>query len=311
MSKPKPYILTVIDAICESTLPADLRHLLIVMAYKADNDTGRGITGQDTLGRLVGCGTREVRRKLDRLEALSDAPVRVVRRYRSRSDGRGRTSDEYQLELTNRTCTSASTVPPTGRPRPLERSDLGDDQPDVHDTPTGRPRPDQPDAHVLGSTQGSTQKDLRSSFVAPKGTTRSSADSSKRGSEKRRAKASKPKTKPQQPKPDRTPEQQQAHAVVTAHYFAEFDRLRGTKPIGWGAKEGKAVHTLLEKLKYNTDDATRIITNGLTSWAQATIMDIAGNPSRYTTAPAKTRGRGPAVQPGDDYDFKQFEARNA
>jgi len=263
----KPLTMRIIDAVGSSELPQDLRLLLFVMAYLANSKTGVGLSGQETIGRFMGCTGREVRRKLDRLDELPDSPVRVVRRYRPRPDGRGRTSDEYQLELFNRTPTSAEKSGPTGRPRPIEAND----QPDVKQRPTGRETPDQPDAHVRGSSEmilGVDPRRCKSAASAP----------------------SKPKSKPA-PKPERTEAQKQAHTELTAHYFAEFEALRGSKPIGWGAKEGKAVHELLQKLKDDLPAAKRIVSSGLRSWDKATIMSISSNPSACVGGPAQRSGQ--------------------
>lgn len=280
--RPKPYILHVIDAICDSTLPPDLRHLLMVMAYKADNDTGRGLTGQARLAEAMGLAAktpkdaaREIRRKLDRLEALPDAPVRVVRRKRGNPDGK-RTSDEYTLELVKGTPTSSSEGGPGGRGRPLDETDILTAQGDVGATHGGRGRPHLGDVGVRGSTQGSTQMYLRSISVAPEGATAPA-----RPPRKSTAKAER-----------YTPEQKLAHQQLTEHYFAEFERQRGCKPVGWGAKEGRAVHELLGKLRYDVEAAKRIVTTGLASWQKATIMSIAGDPSACVgAAPREQQGQ--------------------
>jgi hypothetical protein len=258
----KPFTMLIIDAAGASALPQDLRHLIFTMAYLADSKSGRGLSGQDTIGRFMGCSAREVRRKLDRLDAL-DSPVRIVRSPRYRKEGR--TSDEYRLELANRTPTSASQNASTGRPRPLADHPDAGGLPDVKRTPTGRETSELPDAHVLGSSQGILSADPRSL----------SARSPRAASTPRKVRTSQPK----RVKPEHTDEQRQAHRQLTDHYFADFERLRGARPIGWGAKEGKAVWILLEKLKFDSAAAARIVTNGLQSWNKATIMTIAADPS--------------------------------
>ena len=246
----KSVTMKIIDAVGGSDLPQDLRLLVFVMAYLANSRTGIGLSGQDTIGKFMGCTGREVRRKLDRLDDLADAPVRVIRRRRSRADGRGRTSDEYQLELFNRTPVSAKTAPATGHERPVKAHV----QPDAHDV--------QPDAHVLGSSEKILGEDPRSKESATSALV-----------------SAPPKTKKQRAKPERSEEQQQAHQALTAFYFTEFETARGCKPIGWGSKEGKAVYDLLDKLKFDIAAARRIVSNGLRSWDKATIMTIASNPS--------------------------------
>jgi hypothetical protein len=260
-----------VDAVCASNLPSDIRHLLMVMAYKADNETGRGWTGQQKLGAAIGCNDRSVRSKLERLETIPDSPVRVERRYRTSADGRGRTSDEYHLVIqTNRQPAAAETAP-TRNALPVKRPHVSGDQPAAERRPTGSPMHDQPAA----GCQGSSQIDPLSYPLSI------SARSARGVSRPKPVKAKAPNPKQ---KREHTPEQKQAHAELTAHYFADFERLRGSKPIGWGAKEGKAVWTLLEKLKFDGDAARRIVTSGLQSWAKATIMTISADPSACVAA---------------------------
>jgi hypothetical protein len=270
----------VIDATGASKLPADLKLLVFAMSYLADSKTGRGLTGQAKLGRFISCSDRAVRQKLEKLAASPDSPVQVVRRPRSRTDGRGRTSDEYQLVLTNRKQTSGETRSPSGSSLPVEP----DDQPEVQSGPTGSPRYDQPEAHFQGSSQGSSERILGDSLSRSARTARGSAKTPKQPS------------RPKAPKPEREPEEKQAHQALTAHYHAEFERLRGTKPIGWGAKEGKAVWELLDKCKGDLARARTLVTNGLGGWGKATIMWIASNPSACL-GPAPTSSS--SVRAGD------------
>ena len=144
----KPLTMQIIDAVGASTLPQDLRLLLFTMAYLANSKTGVGLSGQETIGKFMGCSGREVRRKLERLDELPDVPVRVIRRHRYLSANRGRTSDEYQLELFNRTPTSAKQSASTGHERPVEAGVL----PDVKHRSTGRETHVLEDAHVRGSS---------------------------------------------------------------------------------------------------------------------------------------------------------------
>lgn len=68
-----------------SNLHPRLKHLVHVMALHADNVTGRGLTGQATLGRYMGLSGRQVRRLLHELEALWGAgrsPVGMLREKR-------------------------------------------------------------------------------------------------------------------------------------------------------------------------------------------------------------------------------------
>lgn len=278
----------VIDAVGASKLPADLKLLLFALAYLAESSTGRGFTGQARLAKFISCSDRAVRLKLERLQATADSPVRIVRRPRARRDGRGRTSDEYQLVLNDQASTG-SVLPvkgerPTGNPLPVEQPDQGSDQPEAQSGPTGSSASDQPEAGFQGSSQVILVEDPRS-IVARKLTT------PKRGSK------SKGKSKPQ--KPERTPEQKQAHQELTAWYFVEFKRIRGVDPT-WTGAEAKLVYTLLERLKFDRAMARQRVTHGLESFpGTATIREIARNPDKYAAAPPAQRGTQRAVQGGD------------
>ncbi|HET7545168.1 MAG TPA: hypothetical protein VFK05_35125 [Polyangiaceae bacterium] len=259
----------VIDAVGASDLPQDLRLLVFALAYLANSKTGIGLSGQDTIGKFMGCTGREVRRKLERLDTLSDAPVRVIRRHRSRRDGRGRSSDEYQLELFSRTPASAETASSKGRERPVatkHQPDVKHFQPDVKHF--------QPDAHVLGSSEKILGEDPRSKESATSALV-----------------LAPPTPKKKRAKVERPEEQHQAHRALTEFYFAEFEAVRGCKPIGWAAKEGKAVYDLLEKLKFDLFAAKRIVSNGLRSWDKATILTVAGNPSACVAGAGLQRAR--------------------
>ena len=257
----KRLTMRVIDAVGASNLPQDLRLLVFALAYLANSRTGIGLSGQDTIGKFMGCTGREVRRKLERLDEQPDAPVRVIRRHRSRTDGRGRTSDEYQLELFNRTPTSEKTPASTGRSRPVTPNV----QPDVKHV--------QPDAHVLGSSEKILGGDPRSKESAT-----SALVLAPPAPKKKRAKSERPE------------KQQLAHRALTEFYFTEFEAVRGCKPIGWGAKEGKAVYDLLDKLRFDLTSAQRIASNGLRSWDKATILTIAANPSACVAGLPRARG---------------------
>lgn len=77
-------------------LPAPLRHFAIVLAQLADWKTGRGIAGQGRLARAMGCGLRTVREHKAKLNAVTDSPVTVTWKHRSRPDGLNG-SDSYMI----------------------------------------------------------------------------------------------------------------------------------------------------------------------------------------------------------------------
>lgn len=278
----------VIDAVGASKLPADLKLLLFALAYLAESSTGRGFTGQARLAKFISCSDRAVRLKLERLQAIADSPVRIVRRPRARHDGRGRTSDEYQLVL-NAQASTGSPLPvkgdrPTGNSLPVEQPGQGSDQPEAQSGPTGSSASDQPEAGFQGSSQVILVEDPRS-IVARKLTT------PKRGSESKGESKSK--------KAERTAEQKQAHKEVTAWYFVEFKRIRGVDPT-WTGAEAKLVYTLLDRLKFDCAMARQRVTNGLESFpGTVTIREIARNPDKYAVAPPAQRGGPRPVQGGD------------
>ncbi len=171
------HTLDVQRAVCESALPRELRHMVMVYALLADHKTGIGFTRQSKMAAAIGCSDRQLRRALATLDHLADAgtsPVRIARRARSRKEGRGRTSDEYRVELLGQR--------PTGHERPDSPRDLPDadvlkddgpngrgrpgsprDLPDISTRLTGHPRSDQPDVGVRGrSSQGSSQRSSQS-----------------------------------------------------------------------------------------------------------------------------------------------------
>lgn len=90
----RPVTLRAMLAADCSELPRELRHLIHVLALHANNVTGRGLTGQSTLARYLGCSARSVRRQLaqlDELWAAGSSPVGVLR------EKRWLNSDAYQI----------------------------------------------------------------------------------------------------------------------------------------------------------------------------------------------------------------------
>lgn len=119
-------LLRVFDALCSDTctLRPALRDLLKTMTYLANKDTGVGYSGQATIARALGIKERALRgmfTELDRAVAEGGSPVRIVRRARFRSDGRGRTSDEWVVELINRHGDAACSTPSNGTVVPDEQ----------------------------------------------------------------------------------------------------------------------------------------------------------------------------------------------
>lgn len=97
--------------------------MVMTLAFAANGKTGEGIAGQETIAAMMGMSGRSVRRLLAELEQAAvegRSPVRVVRQARFLPAGRGRTSDTYKLELTNRTQESSYSAGPTGHQGPVE-----------------------------------------------------------------------------------------------------------------------------------------------------------------------------------------------
>lgn len=220
--------------------PAELRHLLLTLCVLCNHETRRGIYGQRTIAKAMGRGdddngARTVRRLLDRLEKHPTSPIKVHRRFRMRADGKGRTSDEWTLELTA----------PTGHQSPIDSNDqpdtsvlldpqpsghqspLGDgtgpsDQPDTKRRPTGHERQNQPDTRVRGSACVD-QHLYQHVFTA-------SADASP----VKEPTPSNPKVKT--PKPSKAPKAQQTQPQppgtheLKLHFVAEFERVKGETP---------------------------------------------------------------------------------
>jgi len=112
-AKRKPYTLQVSHAVCESDLPAHLRHLLLTLALLAKSDTGSAHYGQIAIAKAMGCSDKSLRKYFRELEALDrrgKTPVRVVRKHRGTPDG-GRTSDEWTLVLAEAGTSNGTQLP--------------------------------------------------------------------------------------------------------------------------------------------------------------------------------------------------------
>lgn len=152
--KPKPstrrgVTLEAMHAVTESRLAPELRHLVHVLALRADYRTGRGLLGQLAIARLLGVSERTVRYQWDRLDAAWEAgesPVRAIRAARFH------TSNAYVIEVRPAEHPSRSEGD-----RPASRSAIGDSQPAMgfrttdsqpatNDKSTGNPLPDDPES---------------------------------------------------------------------------------------------------------------------------------------------------------------------
>jgi hypothetical protein len=80
----------------KSKLDKRFKHLLTELALAADGVTGIGISGIQTIADDMSCSYKYVQELLKELDALPDAPVRVLRKKRYTKEGH-RSSDEYTL----------------------------------------------------------------------------------------------------------------------------------------------------------------------------------------------------------------------
>lgn len=94
------------------------------------------------------------------------------------------------------------------------------------------------------------------------------------------------------------------HPVVVAHYSAEFERLRGSKP-GFGPREGKAISAILARYGGDVEKCKRVLTNGLSAryGNPQTVLTIANDPDKWLNsqqqAPQSQARRVAKQQDGD------------
>jgi hypothetical protein len=96
----------------------------------------------------------------------------------------------------------------------------------------------------------------------------------------------------------------ESYPSVVDCYFSEFESARGSKPV-FGAKEGKAVKSLIESAGGDPVRACEFIKNAFaTDWwrDKATILKIANDPSQFASKPkpGKQSAFAPRVQKNDE-----------
>jgi hypothetical protein len=158
----RPLAWEVFHRLPDSPLPAHLCNVIRVLLGLADAETASGYSGHELIARHLKCSTRHVRGLFAELEQNRDT-VTVQRRRRARPDGRGRSSDAWQLVLLepstgNRLPLEAADAPSpgaafnnrqpssacsTGTAVPIEadQPELQCDQPELQQLPTGTPIP--------------------------------------------------------------------------------------------------------------------------------------------------------------------------
>lgn len=281
-AKPKPHTRLVLNALNSSGLPFELRHVIRVYADLANRKTGVGWSGHERIANELGCSRRTLLRFLADLRQLPGDPWITFRR-RAKKHGKGRDSDEYTVHI------GARFKVPTASPENEDpkRQECHVEEPE----PTGSKvtaedfRGDKPGSSKVPPV---SQDPVSDPVVDP------GSKSAPGGDAGSRAKSSKGKRV--------IPE---GFGELKAHYFAEFERLRGEKPI-FGAIEGKKVKDLLVKV---TDVAKgkQIVTRALTEWPACTIREIAGNPSKWVGPQGIRKGHGRVVQENYGMDFSAYE----
>jgi len=311
----KSYTMLIADAVDESNLPLAAKALLNVMARHANRSTGVGWYGQESLAQWTGCSLRTVRDWLSRLSEPDSSPVRVERKARFRTDGRGRTSDQWTLILaeqpagaagcsgtTNRQKAPVTQGGLTGKRRTTNRQDLPVARPRL--TGNQRATNRQPACDQPAGAAGDPNRDPVRDPKLQNPTLSAPGISTPIGPEKVATK--KPKTK--RPKPERTAEQSAAHKRTTEHYFVAFERKRGAKPAFDGG-DAKAIERLLEKCRWDAGRACSVIDNALASWRgpNISIRQVASDPSQFVGAKPQARlGEGPR-QPNHENDNFRLE----
>lgn len=286
------------EAVAQSSLDRETRHLLMTMALLADWRTGVGTASQATIAQAMGCTDRYVRQLLTDLAERKETPVTVTRRRRGAAAGR--TSDQYTLQFAPQedagtrsgthvpardgepsgTCIPAEAATRSGTPLPLGEPFKLVPQPEQHDSRTGTPR--HPNRNARSEDQISSDLDQISSSAPRK---------------EKRARASRAKTDEKQPV-------EGAHELKL-HYVAECERTTGTKPEfgkGWG-RAVKAFSDLVTA--YGLDTAKRIVTGALEAqWGSKTPWAIRDNAVNYLQGRTGTAARGfqpqRGVASGDD-----------
>jgi hypothetical protein len=115
---------------------------------------------------------------------------------------------------------------------------------------------------------------------------------------------------PCQPKPKRQRSAPtEPHPVAVVHYFAEFERLRGSRP-AFEKRDGQAIKRILARYKGDVERTKLVITHGLSAELgnPQTILTIANDPDKWLQPPPKPfkRGggrQGPPQPNSGAYDF--------
>lgn len=258
-SKPKLFVFRVLDAVNapECTLRLEVRYLLTCLAQAAAGRTGVGLAGQARIAGMMGVTDRAVRKLFTELEqAVQDgtSPVRVVRRKRFLSDRRGRTSDEYEIQLINRNGGSACSDASTGTAVP----DAPAVQPERNERSTGTGR---------SFNRNSGSGDQRRDQIRDQRST----------------------SAPRSRKREKPPPVEGSHDLKL-HYVAEYERRRGVKP-EFGKQWSLAMKALGELVTaHGLDAAKGIVTR---AFADDWVATNRCQPWEIARDANKWRGRQP------------------
>lgn len=217
MAKAPTFTLQLQHAVCSSDLDSDTRHLVMVMALKADWKTGVGSASQTTIADAMGCSVRHVGGLIRDLEASATSAV-GVRRTR-RSSATGRSSDQYELFIRE----PGPNAAPGGASQPAQRAE-SNTQPNRHSVPIDRGG--QP-AQRAGTPQDSTGKSRHPNrHAVPTQPAQRADDQDLFQDLDQDLPAPRAKRVKAAPTKDPAPG---AHELKL-HYVAEFERLRQVKP---------------------------------------------------------------------------------
>lgn len=254
------------------------RLVILALVRRADSVSGEAWPSLATIATDTGLSRRAIAAALARIEADPYAPVRLSRRRRSKGATQEPDSTLYRLSLP-----SAPRSPGSEAGAPPSEAGALQVVNEVHQGSAPR-------APYLPSElhSGTAQVTLPGVAGAPTG-----GDAPVKGNKgQRKARA----------EPEATP----GFAVARDCYFAAYESARGAKP-PFGAREGKAVKSLLEKLGGDPERACKCIVNAFSDafWRdRVTINTIAADPGKFdgTRAAPAARSYGPPKQPGGFVD---------
>lgn len=258
-----------------------------------------------------------MRRLETEVATAPSSPVAIVRRARQRKDGRGRTSDAYQIILTEAGLTGTH-VPdgdedqpehpvrveaPSGRPGPVGEEDQADvpvrlDEPS-ESRPTGQNGHDQPDKIARPTGHQCPTIQSVDPVCDPVSICARSESDAQQVPLALEAQESKPAPKPgakRAPKGEGQPDPKVRE--LWDHYHAEHTRIRGAEPKFTTRQRGgvgRAWKDVLETVEL--DVAKLVITRALTAGYHVQPLAIVKELNRYLSDKQPGGGRGRNANP--------------